>query len=134
MSLAEQIKTQKKEAEAPKEPKKEWTPPPPWEDPRPDLEDDHHLWQRLLKLCCNLPDDEQGLELCGVLNGLRCGGTRLVRGKSGGFILRPLIDPRLGWENREEYEYIRDKFAKPHAETIKVLLKVLTDDVRLGRI
>ena len=134
MSLAEQIKTQKKEAEAPKEPKKEWTPPPVWKDPRPDLEDDHHLWERLLTLSLNIPDEEKGLDLCGVLNGLRCGGTRIVRGKSGKFVLRPLIDPEIAWKDREEYEEIRDRFAKPYSTEIASLLKVLTDDVKLGRI
>lgn len=123
MSLAQQIQSRKSQ-EAKREPENTYQPPQLWEDPRPDLADDHHLWQRFLKLACNLPDEKNAFELVGVLNGIRCGGTLLVKGQSG-YILRPLIDPKRGWSSQQEYEEMRDKYLKPHQKHIKVLLQVL---------
>lgn len=47
-------------------------------DPRPDLEDDHHLWVALLAEARRI-DPAPGTErsLHGLLHGLRCGGCRL---------------------------------------------------------
>lgn len=98
-----------------------------WEDPRPDLTEDHHLWRRLLKASHNLPDEQEAYKVTGVLNGIRCGGTLIVRG-NGGYVLRPLIDPKRGWSSQEEYEAMRDKYLKPHLQSIKVLLQVLKQD------
>lgn len=102
-------------------------PPELWEDPRPDLADDHKLWQRFLKAAHNLPDEKIAFQVTGILNGIRCGGTLLVKGNNG-FVLRPLIDPDKGWGSLQEYEYMRDKYMKPHIESIKVLLAVLKQE------
>lgn len=128
MSLAERIQKEKAK------PLQQYQRPPVWEDPRPDLSEDHHLWKRFLKLAANMPDEKEAYELTGVLNGMRCGGTLLVQGKNGGYVLRPLIDPERGWASQEDYEELRDKFLKPHFEKVKVVLKLLNEDAREGRI
>ena len=127
MSLAQQIK----KSGHPKQGLKKYTPPPLHEDPRPDLEGDHYLWERFLKLACNLPDEKEAFELVKVLNGMRCAGTRMVKGRAS-YILRPLIDEQKGWGSQEEYEEMRDKYLKPYSDKVKVLLKLLTDEMPGG--
>lgn len=96
--------------------------PPYTEDPRPDLQEDHQLWTRLLTLAMK----KHGEELAGVLHGFRCGGTRLRQGKHG-YVLRPDIDPtgRVAWMSMAEYEEIRDKYLAPWREEVIALLKGL---------
>ncbi|MDX5091624.1 hypothetical protein SD939_10440 [Lactobacillus crispatus] len=106
-------------------------PPALWEDPRPDLQDDHRLWQRFLKLASNLPDEKEAFKLVGILNGIRAGGTQLVKGNNG-FVVRPILDSTTGWASQEEYEYMRDKYMKPHIDSIKVLLQVLKQESWYG--
>lgn len=96
--------------------------PPYTEDPRPDLQEDHQLWIRLLELAMK----RYGEELAGILHGFRCGGTRLRRGKNG-YLLRPDIDPTdsVAWPSVEEYEAMRDKYLAPWREEVIALLKGL---------
>jgi len=96
-------------------------------DPRPDLDADSEQWSTLLKLALNRNE-----ELCGVLNGIRCGGTRLRIGQSSKgkrWILKPDIDPtgRNAWENLADYEEVRDKFLMPHLADVTALLKDLAE-------
>lgn len=113
----------------------EYKRPTLWEDPRPDLSSDHRLWQRILKAAHNLPDEKAAFELVCILNGIRSGGTLLMKGKDS-FVFRPLIDdpndPGKGWASQEEYEYMRDKYMKPHLNNIKVLLAVLKQECWYG--
>jgi hypothetical protein len=80
-------------------------------DPRPDLEEDHHLWKQLLTIAHS--KDE---ELAKVLHGLRCGGTRIKK-ENKRYVLRPDIDPtgRVAWETEEDYRELRDKYLKPYS-------------------
>lgn len=97
-------------------------------DPRPDLIDDSQKWTILLKMALELDGD-----LCGALNGIRCGGTRIRPGRTGSgdirWILRPDIDPsgRRAWETQTDYEEARDKYLKPHFEEVTGLLQKLAD-------
>lgn len=95
-------------------------------DPRTDLSGDSEKWSTLLKMA--LERDEK---MCGVLNGMRCGGTRIKLGRTptGGYrwILQPDIDPtgRLAWESQKDYEEMRDKYLKPYFGEVTELLRKL---------
>lgn len=122
------LKQQEGEKRAENETKKGgWTPPPIWLDPRPDLKEDHEAWSKLLRMACLMDPPEVGVPLCGLLNGLRCGGTRLKKNSKAKWILRPDIDPtgRTAWSSREEYEEIREKYVVPEGERIAKLLEQL---------
>ncbi|WP_143014376.1 MULTISPECIES: hypothetical protein [unclassified Paenibacillus] len=105
---------------------------PPTVDPRPDLADDMHLWHVLLKMAAE--DDQRagrvyGVDdntLCGVLNGIRCGGTRIRPGKNG-WVIRPDIDPsgHTAWTTQEEYDYIKARYLQPWVSQIAGLLQEL---------
>ena len=123
MSLAERIRKEQTK------PVQRYQRPPIWEDPRPDLREDHHLWKRFLKLAANMPEEKEADELTSVLNGMRCGGTLLVQGKTG-YVLRPLIDPEKGWLTQVDYEELRVKFLKPHFERVKGVLRLVSEDGR----
>ena len=68
--------------------------------------------------------ERHGEELVGILNGFRCGGTRIREGKKG-YVLRPDIDPtgHVAWENVEEYERLKNKYLEPWRHQIAKLLK-----------
>lgn len=93
------------------------------DDPRPDLQEDHQLWIRLLELAMK----RYGEELAGILNGFRCGGTRLKQGKKG-YILRPDVDPtgKVAWESTDEYERMKSKYLEPWRNEVAELLKELS--------
>lgn len=96
--------------------------PPYTEDPRPDLLEDHQLWTRLLELAM----EKHGEELAGILNGFRCGGTRIREGKKG-YVLRPDIDPagNVAWQSAEEYEKMKAKYLEQWRNEVAALLKEL---------
>jgi len=90
-------------------------------DPRPDLKEDHVLWERLLALAA--AEDE---DMAGVLEIFRRCGTRLVPGKSSYmYVLRPGEFGGENWRDREEYERVRDECLRPYQERITRLLKRL---------
>mgnify|MGYP001175584185 CR=1 FL=1 len=86
--------------------------PPASRDPRPDLKEDSALWDALLRIA-----ETRNEQFAGVLNGFRCGGTRVRKGKSG-WVLRPDIDPtgRAAWESQDEYDEFKERFLKPYIE------------------
>lgn len=132
MSLAQQIQSRKQAVDvAPVPEVRKFTPPPINQDPRPDLQEDHHLWNRLLTLSCSVPDIKKATDLVGVLHGMRCGGTRLRKGQNGGYVLRPDIDPTgcTAWESQQAYEEVRDRYLKPHSASLKVVLQFLNREV-----
>ncbi|MCD9026027.1 hypothetical protein [Cohnella silvisoli] len=94
-------------------------------DPRPELQQDTEQWTTLLKLAFMKSE-----ELCGVLNGIRCGGTRLKVGRTSNgnrWTLKPDIDSsgRLSWASQADYEEARDKYLMPHMAAVTELLKEL---------
>lgn len=80
---------------------------PSWLDPRPDLKADSQLWHELFTLA----EQQYGEKLLQVLNGFRCGGTRIKPGKTT-WVLRPDIDStgRRAWESQEEYDEMKRKY------------------------
>jgi len=90
-------------------------------DPRPDLKEDSHLWDKLLRLA-----NDVDTNLAATLNGFRCMGTRIKKGRTG-YVLRPDVDPSgdKAWETKEQYEEARDKWLRPHARKIAKLLQKL---------
>lgn len=87
-------------------------------DPRPDLEADSPLWQRLLTLAYE-EDGEDTFGAFGALHGLRCCGGRL-RAQGEGYILAG--DP----QEPEQWRKAKRDFLAPHKEVIAKLLKQLT--------
>jgi hypothetical protein len=94
-------------------------------DPRQDLSEDHHLWK-----CILLRSYTVNPYLTHVLHGLRCGGTRIQKGRTW-YVLRPDIDPtgNLAWDSLESYEELRDRYLKPHLDELIDLLKQLTKEI-----
>ena len=88
-------------------------------DSRPDLKEDHPQWEWIIREAQKVSAD-----LAGVLDGLRCGGTRLKKVK-GQWVLRPDVDPtgKLAWESVEEYEKMRDEYLMPHKDRVVELLR-----------
>lgn len=71
-------------------------------DPRPDLEADTAFWAKLL-----IKAEKMDPMLAGTLHGLRCGGLRIKRGRTG-YLLRPDFDPTgnlATWKDQNEYEH-----------------------------
>lgn len=97
-------------------------PLPHWIDPRPDLKEDTALWTALLELAHEYDD-----EICAVLNGFRCGGTRLKFGESR-WVLRPDIDPtgRIAWESQAAYDEMKEKYLKEWFGVLGAMLDELT--------
>jgi hypothetical protein len=93
--------------------------PLPLRDPRPDLTEDSHLWTALLELT-----DEYDEELSSILNGFRCGGTRLKFGDSR-WVLRPDVGPG-GWRSLDEYNEAKEKYLKDWFGVLLALLDELT--------
>jgi len=90
-----------------------YTPPPIWEDPRPDLAEDHAAWDRLLRMAHDRNED-----VCSVLAVLRAAGARLERGATG-WMIRPGEWPRA------EYEEFRKEYLTPRKDEISELLREL---------
>jgi len=91
----------------------------PCEDPRPDLEEDSALWERLLRMA--YPVDGSSVRgLFWNLHGCRCGGARLVSrdGK-----LR--IDPG---EWADEYPGIRQRYLEPFKLALIGFLKRMAEE------
>lgn len=87
-------------------------------DPRPDLIEDSTQWDTLL-LVAHMADHDA----FGALHGMRCLGARLRRTASGNWVLRP--DP--GTELETEWKELSAKWLAPHTETVKALLRGLSD-------
>lgn len=83
-------------------------------DPRPDLKDDSDLWQEVLVEARRVDPDPDGPDsLCGLLHGLRCGGSRL-QWKEGHLWLN--YKALLGiWDEAE----LRNDWLMPKAARIK---------------
>lgn|GEM_PF-3436479 len=107
-----------------------YTPPPIYEDPRPDLAEDSHLWNELLRIAHTFHplDAEKSAEFCAVLNGMRCGGTRIRAGKSG-WVLRPDINPtgRVAWSSQAEYDEMKEKYLARWLDWLRIALKRLNE-------
>jgi len=91
-------------------------------DPRPDLKEDSGLWTALLELAAGYDE-----ELCAVLNGFRCGGTRLRFGETR-WVLRPDIDPSgyTGWTSQAEYDEAGAKYLQEWGSVLRAILDELT--------
>lgn len=101
-------------------------------DPRPDLSDDHHLWNDLLYIAA-----QKNEMLAGVLHGFRCMGTRIRKNRDGKFVLRADIDSdgNRAWESQGQYDEARDYWLKGYRnEVVELLgqLSELADDEKLA--
>lgn len=126
LTRSEAVRTPQQATAPPKDEPIPFTRVPSWRDPRPDLKADSALWGALLRIAEGKSD-----AFCGVLNGFRCGGTRIKAGKSG-WVLRPDIDStgRHAWESQEEYDELKGKFLKPYIDNgwlVEALKKLLDE-------
>ena len=83
-------------------------------DPRPELTDDSHRWQRLLELAYALPEENMD-GVYGSLLGLRCMGVRL-------FMINDKLQMTHGEMDPEEYKQCREKYLLPFASKIAALI------------
>ncbi len=90
------------------------------EDPRPDLREDSHLWQGVLKKAKNIDNFMHG-----SLHGFRCAGCRL---KLEGDTLR--LYPSDHWKNKEEYNQDKVEYLIPHKEEIRQLFKDIAAEIK----
>ncbi len=100
---------------------------PPGEDPRPDLPGTA-LWAALLRLAAGDADDPRGVY--GRLLAARACGAVLER-RTGRWKLAPTLDAteRVSvWADRESWERDAERWLKPRAREIMVLLAQLPQD------
>jgi len=84
-------------------------------DPRPDLTDDSQTWHELL-MAARAIDGAEPEGLYGALHGMRCLGCRIavVNGRAKLF---------RGEIAEDEYAALRDRWLRPHHETLVRLLE-----------
>lgn len=95
-------------------------------DPRPDLEEDHGLWEVILH-CSAEHEDER---LYGMLHGLRCCGARLhwdTRGK-----LR-LDYQAAAAETRWSEDQVRFEWLVPQSDAIKKVFSTAETRLRISQ-
>lgn len=93
-------------------------------DPQPDLGKEHKdgpLWAQLLATAY-----AKSPILCGSLHGFRCMGTKIQKGTSGGYVIRPVLGP-MTWTSAREYERDRERYLRPYAAEIAALLGELIE-------
>jgi hypothetical protein len=91
-------------------------------DPRPDLTEDTHLWETLILLSTKVKRlDKFNQTLTAVLNGFRCGGTKLVA-INGKYVIRPIIGADYGWTSQKDYDYWKNKYLMSWVDDLKPLL------------
>lgn len=83
-------------------------------DPRPDLAEDHALWEALL-LHARAGEGDDPESLYGALDGLRCLGARLAMVNGHARLFRGEIGDN-------EYQALRDRWLRPHHERLVWLL------------
>lgn len=87
---------------------------PRWQDPRPDLQDDHAVWVQLLTQ--QFPQEALWL----VLHGLRCSGARL-RQEGAEWILQQSDEWDMGTRVR-----VRKKYLLPQAAALSAAFQGLS--------
>ena len=90
------------------------------EDPRPDLQEDSHLWQEVLLKAKQIDSD-----IHGSLHGFRGVGCTLeVKGDSLQMI------PSDYWRSEASYREDKMEFLMPHKENIKQIFKEVAEEVK----
>jgi len=90
-------------------------------DPRPDLTEDHALWERLLSSAMAL-DGGSPDGVAQALNGLRCLGA-VIRRERGAWVIR------RGELPAPEYEDLRRRWLFPYRKRVATLLDKLGGDI-----
>lgn len=90
-----------------------------YEDPRPDMPEDSFIWLQLFAAA-----DEISPRFCQNLIYIRSPGSRMVKGKSGNYVIRSEIDNQgvHGWLNESQYKEYAKKWLEPYREELKALL------------
>lgn len=84
-----------------------------WLDPRPDLAEDHRLWQALLEAAVAHADAAG--EPFWTLHGFRCMGTRLALSARG------TLQMEAGEMGAEDYRQARARYLTPMLATLKAV-------------
>ena len=90
---------------------------PRWEDPRPDLIDDHNLWVRLLRRLFY-----QDKDLWGLFHALRCGGSTLIFDGD-----KIVVELSQEWDLLFRAK-VRAKYLHPKAKLLQEALDVLATE------
>lgn len=85
------------------------------DDPRPDLQGDHHLWEGALRAAREVSADEGALYW--TLDGLRCLGARLRPTPAGSLRLEP------GEMDADEFRDDCDRYLRPHVARLRQVLQ-----------
>lgn len=96
----------------------------PWQDPRPDLNADHHLWDRLLEMAFQ-HDGQDATGLFATLVELRVVGAHLSMGAQTACLDAGKMDP-------VKYRETRSDLLK-NTELIKVMLRVISQPKKSDR-
>jgi hypothetical protein len=90
-----------------------------YEDPRPDMPEDSFLWLQLFVMASEIRP-----ELCQNLIYMRSPGSRIVKNKYSGYVIRPAIDGKgsHGWLSEAQYKEYAEKWLGLHREELKELL------------
>lgn len=83
------------------------------DDPRPDLQEDTKLWNKLLNMATD--------DLKYTLHGFRCAGARLIN-TNAGYVMRPEFNKNSLWDNQAEYDRDKNKFLVEHGKVFVSLL------------
>ncbi|MHB9033140.1 MAG: hypothetical protein ACYC6L_08845 [Anaerolineae bacterium] len=89
-------------------------------DPRPELADDHAIWERLLALAHQVHGAQDPESLFWVLHGLRCLGCELVRESYGW---------RIAAGENADYAFHRQRYLVNRKEQVLALLTQLNEAV-----
>ena len=84
-------------------------------DPRPELGDDSHRWEKLLTLAYALPEETMENSLYGALLGLRCMGAKILPINGGLMITHGEMDP-------DSYRRDRETYLMPHKADLARLM------------
>jgi hypothetical protein len=96
-------------------------------DPRPDIDGDAKLWVTLFILA-----ERINYKLSDAMFGFRCVGATLEKQESGGYILRPVIDPtgNCGFKDWLEYRKQADKWLLPFVGPLKGMMRELGEKTK----
>ena len=103
----------------------------PLADPRPDLDEDSHLWAKVLERARRSNQDVHG-----VLHGFRCMGARLLLSDAG-LKMEPRVhdgeNPQAyEFHSREQYLQLRRRWLLPMTDEVSAIFKSAAEEL-LGR-
>ncbi|MCF8002008.1 MAG: hypothetical protein K9K76_09150 [Halanaerobiales bacterium] len=95
-------------------------------DPRPDIKEDHNLWQLVLKKA-----EKTSKQLYGNLHGFRIAECRLVLAENGLNLVPDGAINKIGeWKNKTEWQQDRQKYLIPFKKEIRNIFKEVEKELK----